>query len=186
MKKQGVEFKKNKSGKGLPFTVLHCAKNSEGFTLIEVLVYLGLFAILMTGMVTTAFSVFESSDRDQTRVLMQGEGDFLVGKINWTLTGVRAINSPTGSLLSVNKWINPTVATTVEITLLGTDMIIRDGGSPQTMLNNSNVSISNLVFTRNNAGTNQENIQTSFTITGRMLNGMSVSQDFSTVKYMRK
>jgi prepilin-type N-terminal cleavage/methylation domain-containing protein len=165
-------------------------KKQKGFTLIEVLVYLGLFAILMTGLVATAFSIFESSDRDQTRVLMQGEGDFLIAKINWALTGTKNINEPfrgaSGSRLSLEKWINPGIATTVVIELPAKDMVIKRGGNPEVLLNNSNVEIENLLFTHNYESASQENVQVSFTIKAKMLNGMSVSQEFSTIKYVRK
>ena len=164
-------------------------KNQKGFTLIEVLVYLALFAILMGGMVIMAYNIFESSDRDQTKVLMQGEGDFLVSKINWALTGVKAMVTPldtSGSILTVNKWIDSGVATTVDIRISGTDMVISRGGGVPIVLNNSNVQIENLLFTHNYNGANQEDVQASFTVISKTMNGVSVSQDFSTTKYMRK
>jgi prepilin-type N-terminal cleavage/methylation domain-containing protein len=167
-------------------------KNKCGFTLVEVLVYLGLFAILMTGMLATAFSMLEASDRDQTRVLMQGEGDFIVAKINWALTGIKDINSPfpggSGSILSVNKWIGSGVATTVDFRIPpGTeDMAITFGGNDPVVLNNSNIQIENLLFTHDYSGSNQEDVSAGFTIKARTFNGMFVSQDFYTIKYMRK
>jgi hypothetical protein len=161
-------------------------KKQYGFTLVEILVYLGLFAILMAGMLATAFSMLESSDRDQTRVLMQGDGDFMVAKINWALTGVKDINSPSGSILEVNKWITPGVATTVDFRLSGTDMVIRRGGGAPIILNNSNIQVENLNFIREYGGTNQEYVKASFTIRARALNGMLVTQEFSTIKYIRK
>jgi type II secretory pathway pseudopilin PulG len=170
--------------------IIYNKKQRTGFTLVEVLVYLGLFAILMAGMLTAAFSMFESSDRDQTKVLMQGEGDFLVAKINWALTGIKDINAPfagtAGSILTVNKWISANEATTVEIKLTGTDMTVSRGTGGEVLINNSNVQIENLLFTHDSSGSNQEDVRASFTMRIRTLEGFSVSQDFSTIKYMRK
>jgi hypothetical protein len=164
-------------------------KNNLGFTLIEVVVYLGLFAILMGGMVTAAYSVFESSDRDQTKIMIQEEGDFLIAKINWALSGMQAINTPfaesIGSILSVNKWDASGSTIPVTINLTGTDMFIINSINPPIELNNSNVMVKNLIFTHIYNDDSNESIQVNFTLESKTANGMSASQDFSTTKYIR-
>ncbi len=150
----------------------------NAFTLVEVLVYLGIFAILMGGILTAAFNVFESSNRDQTKIMIQKEGDFLVAKINRALTDAKNFNV-TGNELSVERWNGSVVV----VNLSGTDLNFTEGANPPAVLNNSNVEISNLVFIHI---TNPENIKASFTISARTPNGMIVSEDFSTTKYLRK
>ncbi len=165
-------------------------KNNSGFTLIEMVVYLGLFAILMGGMVTAAYNVFESSDHDQTKIMIQDEGDFLIAKINWALSGIQAINNPfsgsSGSILSVNKWDASGSTIPITINLTGTDMIITNTINPPIELNNSNIEVKNLIFTHNYNGVSEESVQANFTLDSKTANGMSVSQDFSTTKYVRK
>ena len=160
-------------------------KNNSGFTLIEMVVYLGLFAILMGGMVTAAYNVFESSDHDQTKIMIQDEGDFLIAKINWALSGIQAINNPfsgsSGSILSVNKWDPSGSTIPITINLTGTDMVITNNINPPIELNNSNVEVKNLIFTHNYNGVSEESVQASFTLDAKTANGMSVSQDFSTL-----
>jgi Tfp pilus assembly protein FimT len=156
----------------------------NAFTLIEVLVYLGLFAILMGGMVTVAFSVFESSNRDQTKIMIQEEGDFLVAKINHALSEAKNVNV-IGQELSVGRWDDSMVL----VNLSGTDLNISEGGNPQVTLNNSNVEISPNVkvspeiFTYSS---DPENIQVNFTVSAKTPNGTIVYQDFFMVKYLRK
>jgi len=164
-------------------------KLQTGFTLIEVLVYLVLFAILMTGSVAAAYSLFESSDRNQTKVTVQEEGDFLLAKISWALSGVQAVNSPpiggSGSMLSVNKWDSATGA--VVVYLNGSDLYFSQGGNPALPLNNSGTAVKNLVFTHNfGGGVNPESVRASFEIDATTPNGMTVTQEFSTTKFIRK
>ena len=55
---------------------------------------MALFAILMGGAVTVAYAVFESAGHNQGKEILQQEGDFLIGKIEWALSGVQTIDSP--------------------------------------------------------------------------------------------
>jgi len=162
---------------------------SAGFTLIEILVYLVLFAILMCGAVAAAYALFESTDRNQTKVMVQEEGDFFLAKINWALSGTQSVNAPligaSGSILSVNKW-DPAVGAIV-INLAGTDLELSHNGNPALRLNNPNIEIKNLVFTHNfGGGVNPESVRASFEIDARTPNGMMTSQEFSTTKFLRK
>lgn len=160
-------------------------KSGAGFTLIEAVVYLGLFAILMGGMVTAAYSVFESSDHDQTKIMIQEEGDFLVAKINWALSGGKEAYSPQPWILSVNKYdgLNVVISTLDNCSGDSTSNIFLKRGADCFQLNNSNVQVSNLVFIHNS---DPENIKAVFTLNARTLNGMTVSQDFFTTKFLRR
>lgn len=164
----------------------------RGFTLIESLIYIALFAILIIGIVLSAFALFESSDRNQTKAMLQEEKDFLTAKINWALSGVNAVSAPSanasGSTLDVTKYDNAHV----KVYLSGTDIFFATStlpvalGTPVT-LNNTNVFLSNLVFIHTYAGgINPESIEGGFTITTKMSNGMSISQTASTTRYIRK
>lgn len=159
----------------------------NGFTLIETLIYLALFAIIMTGVLTSVYSVSETSSRNQAQAMVLEEGTFLVGKIDWALSGAREIDQPTsvGNTLLLTRFDGSTI--TIEAT--GTDMLLtRDSSSPQ-VLNNTNVSVENLTFTHIEAtgdGINPESLEASFTVSTRTQGGLPLSQNFSTIKYLRK
>lgn len=160
-----------------------------GFTLIEILVYLVLFAILMSGAVAAAYTLFEATDRNQTKVMVQEEGDFFLAKINWALTGTQGINAPligaSGSILSVNKW-DPAVGA-IAINLDGTNLEISRNGLLATALNSPYIQVKDLVFTHNfGGGVNPESVQASFKIDALTPNGMTITQQFSTTKFLRK
>jgi type II secretory pathway pseudopilin PulG len=174
---------------------------SQGFTLIETLVYLGLFAILIGGAFTAAYAIVESSGRAQTRTMIQEEGDFLIAKITWSLSGVQVINQPSvgtpGSVLSFNKVTgldasNQPIVAPVSIGLVGSDLQVSYPSNPTPntfMLNNDNVAISNLVFTHDSISGNSikpESLESAFTVSARTPNGDLVTQDFSTTIYLKK
>ncbi|MEJ0053244.1 MAG: prepilin-type N-terminal cleavage/methylation domain-containing protein [bacterium] len=57
----------------------------KGFTLIEMLVYLGLVTLIMAGVTGAALSIRESNGRDAVRALIAEEGLFLLAKIDQAL-----------------------------------------------------------------------------------------------------
>jgi hypothetical protein len=161
-----------------------------GVTLIEVLVYLGLFAILIGGTVTAAFALFESGNRNQTKAFIQQEGDFIAGKLEWALSGIQAVNAPTasGSLLSVNKWDPSIGAIVVDMDPgTGTDIRLARGSNPPVTLNSAAVRVSGLLFSHIlPTEAEPESVSARFTVTATMENGMTISKDFSVSKYLRR
>ncbi len=155
----------------------------SGFTLIETIVYLALFAILITGIVSSAFALFETSGRNQSKAMLQEEKDFALGKINYALNGVQSpINTPaagvSGSSLTATKY-DGTVST---INLSGSVLMLNGSA-----LTNSNVTISKLVFIHTYAGgANPESVEAGFTIALKSANGATISQTASTTRYVRK
>ena len=169
---------------------------SRAFTLIETIVYLALFGLLMTGVILTAYNLFEGAARSQTEAMVTDEGNFLIGKITWALSGTQSINNPpsgtSGSQLSVNKVIGVDL-TGAPIIMLVTiswsvpNMTIATSGAPQ-ILNNTNVRVTRLGFSVLGSGSTYDpvRVEASTTVPARSGNGMVVSRDFFTVGYLRK
>jgi len=87
-------------------------KQANGFTLIEVIIYLALFSILMAGFLTAAFTLVESSGTDTTDSMVQAEGGYLLTKINWALAHSGAEVDPK-TLVSDNMQLNNVIFTNV-------------------------------------------------------------------------
>lgn len=165
----------------------HTSNTKRGFTLIEVLIYLGLYSIIMGGAVTAIYTIFESSAHNQAQALVQEEGGYLIGKIDWALANARVVLQPasSGTTLSVTKYDGSNTT----VSLAGTDMQIQEGVIPLQTINNSNVRITSLTFTHASAsadGINPESISAVFTIGVTTSDGFVFSRDFSTMKYLRK
>ena len=117
---------------------------TEGFTLIETVIYIALFAFIMTGALVSIYGILGSSARNQTKAMVQEEGSFLLGKIDWALSGVETINLPDDSdgdgieldlTLSVKKF-DTSPENPIVITLSGGDFTISRGGGAAQTLNN--------------------------------------------------
>jgi type II secretory pathway pseudopilin PulG len=163
----------------------------SGFTLVEVLVYLGLFTILIGGAVAAAYNVIESSGRNQTMAILQQESTFITGKINWALSGIEGINAPLvgtpSSQLLVTK-IDPSIGPLdirPDLNNINDLQISRNNASSQ-ILNSSNVQLTNLIFNHQTSGSGAEWVTASFTLSARTPNGQMISQNFETTKYVRR
>lgn len=175
-------------------------KTAAGFTLIETIIYLALFAMFMGGAIAAAYNIFEASDRNQAKAMAQEEGNFLVAKIEWALSGAQIINSPPAPLADSTLWVTRVdgfdgagapILTPVVISLSGTDMrlVINPAINTPITLNNSAVTITNLSFSHtypSGDGINPESLSASFTVSTKTAGGLAISQDFFTAKYLRK
>ncbi|MDQ5954245.1 MAG: hypothetical protein QG583_173 [Patescibacteria group bacterium] len=168
-------------------------QRNTGFTLIETVIYIGLFAILMGGALTSVYAIIEGNNRNQNKAMVQEEGTFILGKIDWALTGVSSASvDAAGKILTITKSNfpnNPIVITVNE--QLGNITIKRGIGLTQG-LNNSNVRVEcppEKCFNRDLAtgdGINPENISVDILVNSRTSDGLPYSQEFSTVKFIRK
>ncbi len=169
--------------------------HSRGFTLVETLVYLALFGFLMSGVVLTAYQLFESSGRSSTRAMLEEEGDFLTAKIVWALSGIQAVVAPAtpvlggectqNDILSVSKWDASIGA--VVIALSGDNLTLAKGGGPAMALNNSNVRVSSLQFTHcYPGGVNPESVEVRFTLTTYTPSGQVMSKEFFTSDHLHR
>ncbi len=151
---------------------------ARGFTLIETVVYLALFSIVMTGLVATAYGYFESTGRNETKAVLQEEKDFILGKINYALSGAQTISVPTtgasGGTLIVAKYGGGTITV-----VSSSGNVLQDS----LIINSSNVNISNLSFTHSSS---PESVAASFTISANTPDGQSVSETASITRYLRK
>lgn len=158
--------------------------------------YLGLLAIILGGGLAAAFNIVESNGRTATRTMIQTEGNFLLAKINWAMSGVSVISEPnlnaSSAQLSVNKETGQgTIPLT--ITLVSPNLLFsRDGGATSEPLNNSNVFVDNTsgpIFSRSEVtgqGINPDSVSVAFTVSAHTPNGQLVSADFSNTYFLRK
>ncbi len=163
-------------------------RRDNGFTLIEVLLYLGLFAMLMGGGVAAAYGMLEISSRAAALAAIDEEGRFLAGKMRWMLAGGDAaaggIVSPSsgaGSALIVRK---PGVAGLLRLAADGSNVELIQGGDPPVILNGSAVNVSGLRFVRSAAAGKLNAVAAAFTLSSSPA-GRSVSREFELIIYPR-
>jgi type II secretory pathway pseudopilin PulG len=164
----------------------------KGFTLIEALVYLGLFALIMSGFLVAVSNIFQTTDRTQTKAMLQEEGDFLLAKINYALTGASNVTLPTtvtpGNSLSLTK-----AGTTLTFTYDTSNPNNKKLNLNSSTLNNLNVSVETggSIFSHTCSSTPcssapLESVTASFTLQTKTPNGFTYTEGFQTTKYLRK
>jgi prepilin-type N-terminal cleavage/methylation domain-containing protein len=147
----------------------------SGFTLIETIVYLALFAILMTGVLSASFNLFESSGHNASRALLAEEGSFVIAKVHGVLSGATLVTQPStgssSSVLSVHK---------AEGGMVALDPAELVGGK---------VTLTSISFYHVAAigtGLTQESVGVRFTLSTRTAQGALLSQDFFSTTSLRK
>ncbi len=121
-------------------------KRNQGFTLLEVIIYIGLFGILMSGVIIAARQLLSGGDRNQLAIAVQEEGTFLSRKINWALTDATSIAAPSNDTLII---IRPELDTDSPLTIQadGNSLTIARGTGAPIALNSSQFPVSNVTFT---------------------------------------
>ncbi|MDQ3075643.1 MAG: type II secretion system GspH family protein [bacterium] len=81
-------------------------KDSRGLTLIEMIIYLGLFSILIGGVVVAVYQIVQNSGKISNKMVVEEEMNFVLKKVDWALTGATSVTTPlsgTSDTLRVNK-----------------------------------------------------------------------------------
>ncbi len=138
-------------------------KQQEGFTLIELIVYLALFGILFGGAIVGTYNLIESSGRNQSRIMMQEEGEFLSSKINWVVSSADTAQVQSGSQLQVSS-----ASDNFEIRQSEDNpdnLVWVKNSGPEIILNNSAVRVKNLSFAdKSSDGNGQKGVGYSFNL----------------------
>lgn len=67
--------------------MVNTEQTQAGFTLLESIIYIGLFTLIIGGAVISTYYIFDSNSRLQGKVYSQQEGNFVLSKFNWALSG---------------------------------------------------------------------------------------------------
>ena len=154
----------------------------KGFTLIETIIYLALFSVLMTGALVAAYNLMEGGKRMQTRAMLQEEGHFLLGKIEWSMFGASSIDEPGANAFGTTLRVTKFDGTTVTFDYVGNALRIDTGAGPQALVG-PEVQVSRLLFAHSLAkgsDVEPEEVHVSFEIQALSPNGMLVSERFPT------
>ncbi|MDO8537148.1 MAG: type II secretion system protein [bacterium] len=80
----------------------------RGFTLIETVIYIGLFSIITSFVLVVFYQIIGGQNQQRNRVEVDSEANFMMQKMMWGIMGATAINQPalnaTSATLSVTKY----------------------------------------------------------------------------------
>jgi len=155
-----------------------------GFTLIETILYLALFAIVIGGGMAAAYNIIQTTDANSNHVILQEEANFLFRKIDWALTGVTAITANTSTLVTTKPISG--VSTQLTFALSVNTITLQRGTGTAVVLNSASIAVSALSFTKTAGGNGKpDSVTAAFSLITAQ-NGRGASQDFSLTKYLRK
>jgi hypothetical protein len=140
------------------------------------------------GLVAT-YGIIEGSNRSANQVALAEEGNYLLRKVDWLLTGIDAGGilepvSGSGATLKVKKI---GITEPFILALDGTNLTLNRGANPPPIpvLNNSSVSITALNFERISNPGEPEAIRATFTLHSQIA-GIQDDQDYTITKYLRQ
>jgi hypothetical protein len=160
---------------------------TSGFALIDIVIYIALFAVLIGGVSISAYNLFISTNQNHTSTLLLEEGNFLLAKISWAISQADTITIPLPNASSTLLLITPhdlSLGNSILIQVQNKNMTLRRQ-NVTSILSNSNVEVSNIVFTYLSTE-NTKSIESSFTLTSRAPNGKVITSDFSTINFLHQ
>ncbi len=160
-------------------------KNSTaGFTLIETLIYVAFFTMLIGTLLSITYQTIASTDQVNRKITIQQEGNFLLKKIDWALTGldlaanggnpIALPSSGTGNILQAYKY--GFAQSPISFSQNGSSLEMSVQGGLPVKLNSSNVIVSNFLVNHYTVS-GKEFVEVDF-----ILNG----EQFKLTKYVRK
>ena len=123
-------------------------KSGAGFTLIDTLIYIGLFSLIVSFVLVILYQIIGSYNQNRNRVEVDSEANFMMQKVVWALSGAETINQPaintTSTVLSLNKFNFPQNPLVFDIGSRNL-RLTRGGGAPA-LLGNSRVYVDKIIF----------------------------------------
>lgn len=119
------------------------ARNSQGFTLLETIIYIALTAVFLTSIVTAAYPFISGAERLSSNVVVDSEVAFILRKISWMLNAGGPVTIP-NSVSGPGSTLTVTVgASNITLTLSGDQLMISEGVGTPLPINSSRVPIQN-------------------------------------------
>jgi type II secretory pathway pseudopilin PulG len=81
-------------------------QHQEGFALIEMIIYVGLFGILIGGILVSVFQLSTNAYRTDENISTHEEMNFVVKKLDWALSDASNISVSSGDLIVTNPNIS--------------------------------------------------------------------------------
>ena len=145
----------------------------RGFTFIECLLYIALFGISMTGIVSCVYAIKETASRNEARSALEFEGNFLLQKIDYEIGTSLSVSTGSGNNTSNSLLIVPRTGALFYFQTISHKAVRTLGSSIETISGND-VSVDSLTFTQVNGM-----VQTKLTLSSNVSHGQVVRETFS-------
>lgn len=156
-------------------------KNKKGFSLLETIIYIAIFSMIITTIVSFGTNMTTSRLNNQNILEVNDQGRNVMKTITQTLRNGSQINSPTTSNTSSSLSLVTSLPATSPTVFSesGGVLYVTEGTGSQIALTNNKVIVSNLLFSNFSRPNTPNIIKISFTITNANPSGMSGTYSFT-------
>lgn len=143
--------------------IIFSMKKESGFTLIELILYISIVALVLNTMVYFAWNIIGGSVKSNSQQEVFSQARFISERIKYEIRNANGINSVAAT--SISLAVDPPANNPTIISLSGNKLQIKQGGSSAVDLNSADTAITNVNFVDYTSSDNKtKNIQLSFTI----------------------
>jgi prepilin-type N-terminal cleavage/methylation domain-containing protein len=158
--------------------------SKKGFTLIELVLYMGILAILLTLMSSIFTSIVDVQIQSTTTSSVNQDGRYLLSKLLYDVKNSSAILVPAnpGTQSSTMQLTINSINYTYSASSSGNLQVVNGTTGETNVLNSYDTSISGLTFTRIGNGGTSDTVRVSYTVTGRAIEraGQQETKTFQT------
>jgi type II secretory pathway pseudopilin PulG len=167
---------------------LHTSSGSKnGFTLVELLIYMGILAVMIYVLADVLSTILTAQTSTQSNAQVAQDGRYIYSRLTYDINRAQSVSLPSNlgdSSDNLNLVINATNYSFAVATPSG-NLEVTDGTGTYT-LNGPDTEISNLRFVRIGNVSGKHTFQINFTIKSKIpINGRIDSEEFETVAGLR-
>ena len=157
-------------------------KNQKGFTLVELLIYIGIFSILILVLFQLLSLIFDVQLESQSSSSVTQDSRFIINRLSYDLGQAEVVTVPDflASASSTLQFSKNNTAYTYSLQN-GKITLTNSGQGTIDELNSHNTTVSNLIFTRlSDSESENSTVTMSFTLTSTIIKrGEVASEDFT-------
>jgi prepilin-type N-terminal cleavage/methylation domain-containing protein len=135
----------------------------KGFTLVELLIYIGLFSILLVILTNIFVAIIDSRLESEATTNVEEDGKYIVNRLTYDLRRAQSISTPSSRGTQTNSLQIAIDGTSYNYALQNNNLILTTG-SDTLQLNSYGSKISNITFLRVGNLGGKDTIQIQFTI----------------------
>ena len=142
-------------------------KNKKGYTLIELLIFMGMISILLVVLTEVFGSILDVRRESESISSVEQDGNFLLNRFMYDIPRATSINRPS-TVGATDATLDITIGGGSFIYALNTGNLELTAIGSTKQLNSQNTSISNLSFRLIGNGDQKDTIQLSYTVTSKI------------------
>lgn len=140
-------------------------KSQKGVTLVELLLYMGLLAILLVIMTNLFVSIVELKLESDSTSAIEQDGRFIMSRIIYDINNADSITTPASPGASGGTLVLVNGSETLTYSLSGSNLQLNSSINGSANLNSSEATISGLSFQRLGPSGGRNSIKINFTVT---------------------